>query len=443
MAQSDRTSLAAAAPLGETLSALQERQHSLTVYLEQLLQRIDRVDAQVQAYLPDPDRRERLRAEGAALRERYPNPNRRPPLYGATVGVKDIIHVDGFETRAGTEVPSELFAGDEAVVVQQLRAAGALIAGKTVTTEFAFFEPGPTANPHNLAHTPGGSSSGSAAAVAAGLCTLALGTQTIGSVIRPAAFCGIVGFKPSYNRIATQGIVYFSRTVDHVGLFTQDVEGMRVAASALCAKWRWVDAPNRLPVLGVPDGPYLAQTEDEALAAFEEELLMLQVAGCMVRRVEEFADIAELNELHRRLAFAEFAQEHAAWFEQYEAQYRPRTVEAIRLGQSVGDEELERSRAHCVELREKLTAKMDRLGIDLWVCPAATGPAPAGLDSTGDPNMNLPWTHAGLPAVTLPAGTAANGLPLGMQFVARYDADEELLAWAEWLSDLISEPLED
>ncbi len=443
MAQSDRTSLAAPAPLGETLSALQERQYSFSVYLEQLLQRIARVDSQVHAYLPEPGQRERLMAEGAALRERYPNPNRRPPLYGATVGVKDIIHVDGFVTRAGTEAPPELFAGDEAVVVQQLRAAGALITGKTVTTEFAFFEPGPTANPHSLAHTPGGSSSGSAAAVAAGLCTLALGTQTIGSVIRPAAFCGIVGFKPSYNRIATQGIVYFSRTVDHVGLFTQDVAGMRAAAAVLCAKWRRVGTPSRLPILGVPDGPYLAQTEGEALAVFEEELLMLQVAGCTVRRVEEFADITELNLLHRRLAFAEFAQEHAAWFEQYESLYRPRTVEAIRLGQSVSEEELEEARAHCLELRDELTAKMDRLGIDLWVCPSAPGPAPAGLNSTGDPNMNLPWTHAGLPAVTIPAGSAANGLPLGMQFVARFGADEELLAWAERLSGLIAEPLEE
>jgi len=154
------------------------------------------------------------------------------------VGIKDIFHVDGFVTRAGTRVPPERFAGPEAASVALLREAGALIAGKTVTTEFAYFEPGPTRNPHNPAHTPGGSSSGSAAAVAAGLCQLALGTQTIGSVIRPAAFCGVVGFKPSFGRIPTSGLVYFSRTIDHVGLFTQDLDGMELAASVLCRDWQ-------------------------------------------------------------------------------------------------------------------------------------------------------------------------------------------------------------
>ncbi len=151
--------------------------------------------------------------------------------------------------------------------------------GKTVTTEFAYFEPGPTRNPHDLLHTPGGSSSGSAAAVAAGLCTLALGTQTIGSVIRPAAFCGIIGFKPSYDRIPSAGLVYFSRTVDHVGLFTQDIDGMILASSVLCDGWQEIEQPKRLPVLGVPDGPFMEQTELEALGAFEHQIGGIAGAG--------------------------------------------------------------------------------------------------------------------------------------------------------------------
>jgi Asp-tRNA(Asn)/Glu-tRNA(Gln) amidotransferase A subunit family amidase len=338
--------------------------------------------------------------------------------------------VDGFVTRAGSQAPPELFAGPEAACVQQLRAAGALILGKTVTTEFAYFEPGPTRNPHNLAHTPGGSSSGSAAAVAAGLCTLALGTQTIGSVIRPAAFCGVVGFKPSLQRIATAGLVYFSRTIDHVGLFTQDVAGMEIAASVLCQEWRAQPRPDALPVLGAPDGPYLAQTEPAALEAFEEQLLLLQAAGCQVKRAPALAGIEQLNLLHRRMIFAEFAQEHAGLYARHGDLYRPRTVEAIRTGQSVNAEELAAARAHCLQLRGELEAQMDAAGIDLWVCPAATGPAPEGLHATGDPNMNLPWTHAGLPAITLPAGRAENGLPLGLQLAARFGADEELLGWA-------------
>src|SRR5690606_840516 len=146
-------------------------------------------------------------------------------------------------------------------------------------------EPGPTRNPHNLEHTPGGSSSCSAAAVAAGMVNLAVGTQTNRSVIRPAAYIGIVGFKPTLYRIHTEGLVYFSPTIDHVGLFTQDIEGMTIAARVLCSEWNAVDVTHDLPVLGVPDGPYLAQTEPEALAVFEEILLMLQVAGCTVKRV--------------------------------------------------------------------------------------------------------------------------------------------------------------
>ncbi|NJN81532.1 MAG: amidase [Caldilineaceae bacterium] len=422
------------APLALTLDSLQSGQHSLTLYVEQMALRIRKVDDQVHAFLPEEGRMARLKAEARVLRQAYPDPRQRPTLFGALVGVKDIFHVQGYTTRAGSAIPPELFASDppdgDALCVARLRAAGALIAGKTVTTEFAYFEPGPTRNPHNLMHTPGGSSSGSAAAVAAGLCTLALGTQTIGSVIRPAAFCGIVGFKPTYERIPSQGIVYFSRTVDHVGLFTQDVAGMGLAASVLCDGWRSLDGPTRLPLLAVPDGPYLDQVESEAYGAFETQIARLEAAGCRVKRVPFFDDIAFLNHLHRRLVFAEFAQEHAEIYARHADLYRPRTAEAIETGKTVGPEELAVARASCGRLRQELEEKMESEGVDLWVCPAAVGTAPLGIEATGDPNMNLPWTHAGVPAITLPAGLAANGLPLGLQLVARFGADEELLGWA-------------
>lgn len=157
---------------------------------------------------------------------------------------------------------------------------------------------------------------------------------------------------------------------------------------------------------------------------------MLQVAGYPVKRVSTLEDIAELNVLHRRLVFGEFAREHERLFAAYAERYRPRTVEAIRTGQTVDDAELAALRARPQALRARLEEQMDAEGIDLWVCPAATGPAPVGLAATGDPNMNLPWTHAGLPAITIPAGHASNGLPLGLQLVARFGADERLLAWA-------------
>lgn len=429
------------APLAEAVDALRTGQNSLSLYIEQTCLRIDRIEPHVEALLPEPNRKQRLMAEARLLRQRYPVPDERPPLYGSLVGVKDIFHVDGYVTRAGTDVPPEPFAGPEAEAVALLRQAGALIVGKTVTTEFAYFEPGPTRNPHDILYTPGGSSSGSAAAVAAGLCTLALGTQTIGSVIRPAAFCGIVGFKPSFDRIPTPGLIYFSRSADHVGLFTQDVEGMALAASVLCADWQPVEPSPSLPVLGVPDGPYLTQTEPAALTAFEAQVAKLQRDGVEVVRLPALANIDELNQLHRRMAFAEFAQEHAAVYPRYQDLYRPRTREIIELGRTVDADELADARANCLRLREELAAQMDAAGFDLWVCPPALGPAPKGIEATGDPNMNLPWTHAGMPCITLPSGRSEMGLPLGLQLVGSFGADEALLAWAQGIEVLLGEPL--
>lgn len=423
------------APLAPTVNQLATGALDLHDYVDQSCDRMDAVDPQVQAFLPEEGRRRRLHREADVLLAKYPLPATRPPLFGALVGVKDIFHVDGFTTYAGSTVPPGLFGGAEAASVSMLRAAGVLIAGKTVTTEFAYFEPGPTRNPHNLAHTPGGSSSGSAAAVAAGLCPLALGTQTIGSVIRPAAFCGIVGYKPSLGRIPSAGLVYFSRTIDHVGLFTQDISGVARAASVLCRNWEAVQVrEDEIPILGAPDGPYLRQVSPEALADYRRQLARLEAAGYTIWHVPTLLDIAELNQLHRRMVFAEFAREHKEMYRQHRDRYRPRTAEIIELGRKVSDAELADLRSSCLLVRDQLEKQMEQAGVDLWVCPAAIGPAPEGIQATGDPNMNLPWTHAGLPSVTIPAGSARNGLPLGLQLVAETDEDEVLLAWAELIA---------
>lgn len=427
--QAAPASLLSSSPLVATVNALRGGELDLHQQIDAICDRIDSVDGAVQSLLPEADRRVRLHAEAGALLARFTDPAARPPLFGAMVGVKDIFHVEGFVTRAGTAVPPETFAGREATVVTLLREAGALILGKTVTTEFAYFEPGPTRNPHNPAHTPGGSSSGSAAAVAAGLCQLAIGTQTIGSVIRPAAFCGIVGYKPTFDRIPTPGMVYFSRTIDHTGLFTQDLAGMYLAASILCSDWQPAHI-ERPPVLGIPAGPYLAQTEPAAMTHFEQQVVHLETAGYTVRRIPMFADIQALNSLHRRMVFAEFAREQTDRYAEHAHLFRPRTVEIIELGKTVGDAELDELRGNCAHLRADVHAKMDAAAIDLWICPPAPGPAPAGIHATGNPNLNLPWTHTGQPALTLPAGAAANGLPLGVQIVARAGADEQLFAWA-------------
>ena len=414
------------APLAATVAALRSGQLDLHAHIDAACDRIDQIDPQVQALLAEPDRRVRLHGDAARLAASYPDPAGRPALYGALVAVKDIFHVAGFTTHAGTAVPPELFAGVEAACVRQLRQAGALFVGKSVTTEFAYFEPGPTGNPHNLAHTPGGSSSGSAAAVAAGLAPLALGTQTIGSVIRPAAFCGIVGFKPSLGRIDPQGLVFFSRTLDQVGLFTQDVTGMALAAAVVCQEWRGLAAPDSLPVLGVPAGPYLEQAEPAALRAFWHQMGQLAAAGVAVQEVPALANIEALNSLHRRLVFAEFAQEHTEIYAQHAALYRPRTAEIVAIGKSVSTDELAAARANIVVLRRELEDLMAGAGIDLWACPATRGPAPEGLHATGDPDHE-PALDARRAAVDHTAGRLgcewiAPGVAVGGSFRGRRGA---------------------
>jgi Asp-tRNA(Asn)/Glu-tRNA(Gln) amidotransferase A subunit family amidase len=422
-------------PLAETAAELRDGERALGEYLDGLCDRIEAVDPDVRALCSECDRRERLAADAAALEERYPDPEERPPLYGVPVGVKDIVHVDGFTTRAGSALPPELFAGPEAPLVTALREAGALVLGKTVTTEFAGFSPGLTRNPHDLGHTPGGSSSGSAAAVAAGMTPLAVGTQTGGSVVRPAAFCGVVGFKPTFDRIPTEGVLPRSRSVDTVGLFTRDVGGMRSAARAVCGGWEPTEADRR-PVLGVPRGAYLDRASEAGLAAFEGQVDALVAAGYGVRRVRAFEEFEAVDRRHENLTKGELALEHAAWIDDYRPFYRTTTEERIREGEAVTARQLAEGRRGRETVRERVHEAMDDHGVDVWVCPAAPGPAPDTIATTGNSVMNRPWTYAGLPAVTLPAGTV-DGLPVGLQCVGRFGEGERLLAWAESVADAV------
>lgn len=418
-------------PLARTASELGSGDRELASFLAERLDHVDAHEADLRALVHECDRRGRLRAAAAALRDRYPSPADRPPLYGVPVGVKDIIHADGFETRAGTALPPELFAGDEASCVTRLREAGAVLLGKTVTTEFAGAAPGLTRNPHDLDRTPGGSSSGSAAAVAAGYCPLALGTQTGGSVIRPAAYCGVVGMKPSFGRIPRDGVIERSASADHVGLFTQDLEGARLAAAVLCDDWSPVDRPSdRLPRLGVPEGDYLDRASSEAREAFGRQLETLEAAGCEVERVPvpTFEAYDDLDDRHHDLCNAELAAVHDAWFDDYASFYRTPMVDRIERGREVSDERLEACRASRLELREELDGLHRSHDLDAWASPAAPGPALPTITSTGDSVMNRPWTHAGLPTVSVPAGTSPEGLPFGLQLSGLHGEDERLLA---------------
>lgn len=407
--------------------------------------RIEAADGPLRAFVPEPGRRDRLRLEARAAAERWPDPADRPPLYGVPVGVKDIVHVDGLPTHAGSAVPAEVLAGPEASLIGRLRAAGALVAGKTVTAEFAVTAPGPTRNPHDVAHTPGGSSSGSAAAVAAGMVPLAIGTQTIGSMIRPAAYCGVVGFKPTHGRIPADGVIPNAPTFDTVGLFAPDTAGLLPAAGVLCDDWRPGTADegrgeDRRPTLAVPTGPYLDRAEAEAADAFEEQARKLSDAGFPVRRIPFPADFDALVARQRVINRYEVARTHAEWFPRYGELYREQTATAIRQGRRIGHETYASALRERDRFRDRLMAAMDEEGIDLWIAPAATGPAPLGLASTGDSIMSLPWSVAGVPVLGVPAGRAANSLPLGLQCAARPGADERLLEWGRGIELVLGGP---
>ena len=386
-------------------------------------------EPRIHAFLPEAGRFARLQREAGALDRNLGKLANHSPLFGLLLGVKDIFHVDGFPTQAGSRLPARVLRGAEATSVTLLKKTGMLIAGKTVTTEFAYFSPGPTRNPHNTAHTPGGSSSGSAAAVAAGLVDLALGTQTIGSTNRPASYCGVAGFKPSLGRISTAGVIPLAKSLDHVGLFAHEVSLIAAAAALLCPLWQSRADPAQKPYVAVPTGAYLERASDEMRAHFENVVEGLQAAGYAVIRLDPFFDLDEIVARHNLILAAEAAHTHAALYESYRWLYHEQTAALIGSGFTITDKDLGTALADVLNLRRTLNTLMDLHGIDLWISPAATGPAPKGLASTGNPIMNLPWTQVGFPTLGLPSGFNRDGLPLGIQLAAGFNRDEDLLAW--------------
>ena len=423
---------------------------ALDEYVEATLGRVERDNAALLAVLPETDRRARLRHDAQALAARWPDPGHRPQLYGVLVGIKDVLRVDGVPTRAGSALPPEVLGGGEAQIVARLRDQGALVFGKLATAEFAYADPPATRNPHNTAHTPGGSSSGSAAAVGAGWLGLTIGTQTIGSVIRPAAFCGIVGFKPTYGRLPVGGLLHFSRSIDTLGMFTRDVADMAYVARALFDDWQEVATTSTmLPTaandstglrLIVPDGAFLAQVDPPALERFEATLRVLAAGGVDVVRVAAFADLADLTRRHANLVLREFAEMHDNWFREWGALYRPGAASGCRAGAAVTADAYAESLASSRQLRTWLDTTLAERGAAAWACPAAVGTAPLGFGSTGNPALSMPFSHAGVPAITVPCDwvdTSGGALPLGLQLASAFGADERLLRIAGEVEDLL------
>jgi len=425
--------------LSETAQKLATGDIDLISFINNICDRIDKIEPEILSLIPEENRRNRLLKEAENLLVKYPDKNKRPAFFGIPIGVKDIFRVDDFITKCGSNLPSELFEGPEATCVTKLKEQGALILGKTVTTEFAYFEPGPTKNPCNTNYTPGGSSSGSAAAVAAGIIPFAFGTQTIGSIIRPAAYCGVIGFKPSYGRISIEGVIPFSPSADHIGFFTQDIEGSVLAASVLCTNWNLSE--NKIHekplVIGVPRGKYMEQASPDILSAFEKQLEVLINKGCTVLNIPIFENIDEINRIHKLMVSAEIAKTHQGWFCKYQSLYRTNTKQIIEDGQKVFEQELEIARDGRLFYRNEIESLAKVSGIDMWISPSTLTFPPEGLASTGSPLMNLPWTYAGLPAINIPDGKNNNNLPFGLQFIGFFNKDEAFLSNVKKINSLL------
>ncbi len=354
------------------------------------------------------------------------------PLHGIPVGIKDIYYTAGVETSAGSKVLAGFVPTFDATVVRRLLEAGAILLGKTATTEFAYLDPAPTRNPWNPGHTPGGSSSGSAAAVAAGMCLGAFGTQTGGSIVRPAAFCGVVGLKPTYGRVSRHGIIPFAWSLDHPGPIAKTVRDVALLLSAVAGLDPHDSSTAAQPVpsyvedmetsprgltAGTPDRYFPERSNPDVATSFQEAVGALEKVGMRIRDVK-LPDCFEAGvEAGRVIMHAEGAAFHRDWFRTRWEEYGPKLAGLIEAGLMIPAASYLRAQ----RIRSVAIAAMRRLftEVDVLVTPAAPGPAPEGLGSTGDPVFNAPSSTFGLPALGLPMGFAPSGLPLGLQIMGR------------------------
>ena len=412
------------------------------------LERIRALEPKVQAwqFLDE----EHALSQARACDERKRNGEPIGALHGVPVGIKDIIDTADMPTENGTALHKGRTPRYDATVVRVLRAAGAVILGKTVTTECAYFNPGKTRNPHNPEHTPGGSSSGSAAAVGAGMVPLALGSQTAGSVIRPAAFCGAYGFKPTHGLIARTGILTLSRTLDHVGLFARSIDDLALLLEELQghdeadpdtrprARIPFLsmsrEEPPLEPMLAFIKTPHWERVDADAKDAFGE---LQEALGKQVEEVELFPSLTEAWEWHRTIMDAEMAANLEPLWQKGSAKLSEKLNALLARGRAARALDYQRAVRRIAPAVESLD-ELFMQRYDAILTPAALGTAPKGLGSTGDPVFCSIWTLLGLPAVTLPLMQGENALPLGVQLVGRKGYDARLLRTARWLEKRLS-----
>ena len=409
---------------------------------EACLARVREAEPQVQAwqFLDAEHVRAQARTRDADRREARPS----GPLHGVPVGIKDIIDTQDMPTEDGTLLHAGRTPAQDARVVAMLRAAGAVIMGKTVTTECATYTPGKTRNPHNPEHTPGGSSQGSAAAVAAGMVPLALGSQTNGSVIRPAAFCGVYGFKPTHGLVPRSGVMKLSRALDHVGVFARTIEDIALAMEVLTG-WDELDPDTRLratppyreiaaqepplpPLLAFVKGPAWERADGETREAFAE---LTQTLGDRVLEIELPESAAGVLDWHRTVMEAEMAANLDLEWEKGRDGLSESLRAQLARGRAITALEYQKSLARIARLNDAIAEVLQRC--DAILTPTAPGTAPRGLDSTGDPAFCTLWTFCGMPALSLPLMHGSNGLPMGVQLVGKREDDARLLRTARWL----------
>jgi Asp-tRNA(Asn)/Glu-tRNA(Gln) amidotransferase A subunit family amidase len=341
-------------------------------------------------------------------------------LSGIPFGAKDIMETRGLSTEYGSDIYKGRIGTEDAAIVRDLRQRGAVLLGKTHTTAFAYRTPGPTRNPRDLAHTPGGSSSGSAAAVAAGMVPFALGTQTRGSVLRPASYCGVTGFKASYGVLPMEGVLPFATSLDTLGFFTH------TATDAL-ALWQALGQSSGRDedfALGACDP--MPDVEAPMATAFQDALARLRRAGMTIRSIDIADVLRELDQAVLTVMFYEGARFHRERFEQHGDRLRD-IADLVRDGLKIDVARYDAAREYIADCKIKVAEMYKATPVIL--VPAATGPAPLGLTSTGDPRMNSPWTALGTPAISIPM-PISNGLPLGLQLTADHSEDARVIRTA-------------
>lgn len=418
--------------LSDAVRRLATGEMSAEAYTRSCLLRVRQLDEAVEAFAwLDPEHAiQRAREADQRLKSgRMPG-----ALHGVPIGVKDLIATRGVPTAMGSPIYTGNVPQANAEVVDRMVAAGALMFGKTVTTEFAFMVPSKTHNPWNAKHTPGGSSSGSAAAVAAGFCPVAIGTQTNGSVIRPAAFCGVVGYKPGKGVVSTEGIFPFSPTLDQPGVFARCVDDAALFVAHI-ANSRWTISPQisalkHAPRVVATRTPVWHLASEDARQRFAMDVAGLREAGAEVEDIELPASFNDAHKVHRTIMLYEAAAGSRAVRQRYAAQLSEFLRKALEEGDRIGRSEYERA----LKKREALQRDISRFldDFDAIVTPPAAGEAPASLDTTGDPSFCTIWTLLGVPAVVIPTGLGSHGLPMGLQIIGNQGESNHLLATAMW-----------